>query len=201
MAAHFFFASLLAIAVWPALTSAIDSRTPFRGAQAVNQWKLQRLHSSASSSRAPPLLIQTPGTAQPADIPVRADVAAPTFPVYTFEQPLDHFFNTTNATFGQRYWVSTRHYIPNSGAPVIVIDGGETSGEDRLPFLDTGIADILAKATGGVGVVLEHRYYGAWSLPSHVPACSSSRSRRRLGRGRQLYHGQSQVRARYTDRL
>jgi hypothetical protein len=39
-----------------------------------------------------------------------------------------------------------------------MIDGGETSGEDRLPFLDTGVADILAKATGGIGVVLEHRY-------------------------------------------
>ena len=35
---------------------------------------------------------------------------------------------------------------------------------DRLPFLDTGIADILARATGGLGIVLEHRYYGR-SLP------------------------------------
>jgi hypothetical protein len=34
------------------------------------------------------------------------------------------------------------------------------SFQDRLPFLDTGIVDILARATGGVGVVLEHRYYG-----------------------------------------
>lgn len=45
---------------------------------------------------------------------------------------------------------------------MIVLDGGETSGEDRLPYLDTGIVDILAEATGGVGVVLEHRYYGAF---------------------------------------
>lgn len=29
-----------------------------------------------------------------------------------------------------------------------------------MPFLDTGIADILANATHGLGVVLEHRYYG-----------------------------------------
>ncbi|KAG5653760.1 hypothetical protein H0H81_010847 [Sphagnurus paluster] len=62
------------------------------------------------------------------------------------------------------YWVNDRHYNASVGGPVIVIDGGETSGEDRLPFLDTGIAEILAKATGGVGVVLEHRYYGA-SIP------------------------------------
>lgn len=32
--------------------------------------------------------------------------------------------------------------------------------QDRLPFLDTGIVDILASATNGLGVVLEHRYYG-----------------------------------------
>lgn len=41
-----------------------------------------------------------------------------------------------------------------------MLDGGETSGEDRLPYLDTGIVDILTAATGGVGIVLEHRYYG-----------------------------------------
>jgi len=33
--------------------------------------------------------------------------------------------------------------------------------QDRLPFLDTGIMDILTRTTGGVGIVLEHRYYGA----------------------------------------
>jgi len=72
-------------------------------------------------------------------------------------QPVDHF-SPDSPTFGQRYWVNKRHYVPGTNAPVIVIDGGETSGEDRIPFLDTGIADILAKATGGIGVVLEHRY-------------------------------------------
>lgn len=95
------------------------------------------------------------------------------FPPQTFLQPLDHD-DPSSPTFEQRYWVNTRHY--KKGGPVIVIDGGETSGEDRLPvsfdssfdhvlsvpiqFLDTGIADILAKATHGLGVVLEHRYYG-----------------------------------------
>ncbi|KAI0039734.1 peptidase S28 [Auriscalpium vulgare] len=82
------------------------------------------------------------------------------FPVSTFTQPLDHFHGTTNATFEQRYWISTRHYKPGTGAPVIVLDGGESSGANRLPFMDTGIVDILTKATGGLGVVLEHRYYG-----------------------------------------
>lgn len=59
------------------------------------------------------------------------------FHPHYFDQPLDHFKDTSK-TFGQRYWFSTRNYVPGSGGPVIVLDGGETSGEDRLPFLDTG---------------------------------------------------------------
>jgi hypothetical protein len=52
----------------------------------------------------------------------------PKFPVYYFEQPLDHFSNeTTTETFGQRYWVNSRHY--SSSGPVIILDAGETSGE------------------------------------------------------------------------
>lgn len=81
------------------------------------------------------------------------------FPAFNFTQPLDHF-QQTGHTFNQRYWVSTRHYRPGTGAPVIVLDAGEVTGAIRMPFLDTGIVDILTKATGGLGVVLEHRYYG-----------------------------------------
>ncbi|KAF8651928.1 hypothetical protein AX16_004572 [Volvariella volvacea WC 439] len=90
-----------------------------------------------------------------------------TFRARWFRQPLDHFAKDGSGgghTWHQRYWVNLRHYRPRLGAPVIVIDGGETSGEDRLPFLDTGIAEILARAMGGIGIVLEHRYYGE-SLP------------------------------------
>ncbi|KAF8139830.1 serine carboxypeptidase S28-domain-containing protein [Boletus edulis] len=90
-----------------------------------------------------------------------------------FEQPVDHT-DPSYGTFKQRYWVNTRHYVPGSGGPVIVLDGGETSGEDRLPFLDTGIVEILTNATGGVGVVLEHRYYGT-SIP--VPDFSTDNLR------------------------
>ena len=46
-----------------------------------------------------------------------------------FQQPLDHFNKTSKHTFHQRYWVNSRHYKPRKGAPVIVLDGGETSGE------------------------------------------------------------------------
>lgn len=93
--------------------------------------------------------------------PLNSD-SQPLFAAQWFRQPLDHFDKDRSETFLQRYWFSDRHYKP--GGPVIVLDGGETSGENRLPFLDTGIVDILAKATNGLGVVLEHRYYGL-SIP------------------------------------
>lgn len=43
---------------------------------------------------------------------------------------------------------------------MIVLQGGETSGVGRLGFLQKGLLHKLAVATHGVGVVLEHRYYG-----------------------------------------
>ena len=167
---------------------ALDSYKPkFNNAQGVNFWKL--LHQRAMSTGtlagtdaseqwyAYADLVRAHGRTQtgtPAP-PVSACRTCSTrdraeFHAETFTQPLDHFSNSTDETFPQRFWVNKRHYRPRPGAPVIVIDGGETSGEDRLPFLDTGIADILARATGGVGVVLEHRYYGACMSCSAFPS-------------------------------
>ena len=97
---------------------------------------------------------------------------APSFPQFNFTQPLDHFTDT-GLTFNQRYWVSDRHYKP--GGPVIVLDGGETSGAGRLVYMDTGIVDILTNATNGLGVVLEHRYYGD-SIPVQNFTTDSMRS-------------------------
>ena len=47
---------------------------------------------------------------------------------------------------------------------MILLQSGETSVTNRLPYLQKGIVYQLAKATGGMGVILEHRYYGT-SLP------------------------------------
>jgi len=128
------------------------------GAQGVNLWWLasrEREKATSQSRTRPVLVVQDKSQAG-----FVADIEEPNdFPDQWFTQPIDHFSNSSD-TFGQRYWINTRHYTPGSGGPVIVLDGGETSGEDRIPFLDTGIVEILAKATGGVGVVLEHRYYG-----------------------------------------
>ena len=121
--------------------------------QAIN-FKLLELQTRRKNSHSPSLTVQdSNGSAASLD-------TAKEFPEQWFTQPIDHFAKDS-PTFGQRYWVNKRHYVPGTNAPVIVIDGGETSGEGRIPFLDTGIADILAKATGGIGVVLEHRYVPA----------------------------------------
>lgn len=70
----------------------------------------------------------------------------------------------TNATFNLRYWFDASHY--QQGGPVIVLQSGETSGVGRLPYLQKGIVSILANVTGGLGVILEHRYYGtSFPLP------------------------------------
>ena len=67
--------------------------------------------------------------------------------------------NRTRTTpFNLRYWLDTTHY--KKGGPVIVLHSGEFPSEGRLPFLEHGIVPILTKATGGIGLVLEHRYYG-----------------------------------------
>ncbi|KAH8977627.1 peptidase S28 [Lactarius akahatsu] len=168
--------SLVAVVAATTGSSALDSPS-LHGAQGVNFWRLHHSTASATAHMASQQgglvtdLSETPTNGEPqapfvvsgATAATTASVSRPATPKFraqTFTQPLDHFHNTTDATFPQRFWVNARHYKPRPGAPVIVIDGGETSGEDRLPFLDTGIADILARATGGVGVVLEHRYYG-----------------------------------------
>ena len=48
---------------------------------------------------------------------------------------------------------------------MIVLEGGETGASDRLPYLQKGILQKLAQATNGIGVILEHRYYGT-SFPT-----------------------------------
>ncbi|KAK7028822.1 Serine carboxypeptidase [Paramarasmius palmivorus] len=120
------------------------------GGQGVNLWKLDKLQLAQKKADARRVVVQNPSV----------ETRQEEFPPQWFEQPVDHFSSASNETFQQRYWFSTRHYTPGSGGPVFVLDGGETSGEDRIPFLDTGILNILTRAVGGIGVVLEHRYYG-----------------------------------------
>ncbi|KAL1901063.1 hypothetical protein Sste5346_002130 [Sporothrix stenoceras] len=88
----------------------------------------------------------------------------PAYPVYNLSVPVDHFHNDSryaphvNDTFPLRYWFDASAYQP--GGPVILLAAGETNGTNRLPFLEKGIAARLARATNGIAVILEHRYYG-----------------------------------------
>ncbi|PFH51231.1 hypothetical protein AMATHDRAFT_59519 [Amanita thiersii Skay4041] len=134
------------------------------GAQGVNLWKLGKLRNKHNNNAIHNNNNNNAFQIQDGGASLLQPEVEP-FEEQWFEQPLDHFSKPwSKHKWQQRYWVNTRHYKPGGGGPVIVLDGGETSGEDRLPFLNTGIVEILAKATGGVGVVLEHRYYGN-SLP------------------------------------
>ncbi|PNY29614.1 serine protease EDA2, partial [Tolypocladium capitatum] len=91
-----------------------------------------------------------------------ADSAA--IEAHNLSVPVDHFHNESRYEphshdfFDLRYWLDATHY--REGGPVIVLHSGEFPGEGRLPFLEHGIVPMLTKATGGLGLVLEHRYYG-----------------------------------------
>ena len=85
---------------------------------------------------------------------------------HNISTPVDHsvFHNDSryephsNEMFNLTYYFDASHYT--KGGPVIVLNGGETSIVGRLPYLQKGIVAQLAEATGGIGVILEHRYYG-----------------------------------------
>lgn len=86
------------------------------------------------------------------------------YPERNISVPVDFFHNETryephsNESFNLRYWFDDTYYKP--GGPVFVLLGGETDGAGRLPYLQKGIVHQVIKATNGLGVILEHRYYG-----------------------------------------
>ncbi|KAL5119386.1 hypothetical protein ACEQ8H_002655 [Pleosporales sp. CAS-2024a] len=86
------------------------------------------------------------------------------YPERNISVPVDFFPNEaryephSNDTFNLRYWFDKTYYKP--GGPVFVLLGGETDGSERLPYLQKGIVHQVIEATRGLGVILEHRYYG-----------------------------------------
>lgn len=110
-------------------------------------------------------------TIPPRELSKRSDTD-PTllYPAYNLSVPIDHFHNDSlyephsDGVFDLRYWFDATYYKP--GGPVIVLQSGETDGTGRLVFLQKGLLHKMAVATHGIGVVLEHRYYGqSWPVP------------------------------------
>jgi Serine carboxypeptidase S28 len=108
------------------------------GPQGVNLWKLD--HSKLSHTNHGQRSAQTSRLfVQDSQSQIRFDLEDKDknpggFRAQWFPQPLDHFDPKSQHVFHQRYWVNTRHYKPRKGAPVIVLDGGETSGEVCMIF-------------------------------------------------------------------
>ncbi|KAH8924703.1 peptidase S28 [Atractiella rhizophila] len=82
-----------------------------------------------------------------------------------FDQRLSHFDVGTagNTTWKQRYWYNSTAYKP--GGPVILFDIGEVEGSPSWVSYGTTVANALMDELGGLGIALEHRYYGS-SVPT-----------------------------------
>ena len=77
------------------------------------------------------------------EAPSDSDVDPTTlYPAYNFTVPIDHFQDESryephsNGTYDMRYWFDATFY--KAGGPVLVLASGETSGDDRLPYLQKG---------------------------------------------------------------
>lgn len=109
------------------------------------------------ASRRARVLAPSPATHEGQQHVFDAPAASATYKTRYFDQRVTH--NTSSEAYGrtfkQRYWLDDSFYRP--GGPIFFLDGGETSGADRIPFLESGILRILSEATHGVGIVFEHR--------------------------------------------
>ncbi|KAE8154696.1 serine carboxypeptidase S28-domain-containing protein [Aspergillus avenaceus] len=125
-------------------------------------WSGALLLPLAQAFQYTPLQLANPHLRPPSD--EAAKQLAASYPEHYLSVPVDHFHNDSryaphsDESFGLRYWFDATHY--RSGGPVFVIAAGETDATARFPFLSQGIVTELAAAYNGIGVILEHRYYG-----------------------------------------
>ncbi|KAL4867623.1 hypothetical protein BDV12DRAFT_118107 [Aspergillus spectabilis] len=77
--------------------------------------------------------------------------------------PIDHE-NPSLGTYQNRFWANDAYYTP--GGPVILYDAGETDAESSSSHLtsSTSFFRSMLQEFNAIGIVWEHRYYGA-SLP------------------------------------
>ncbi|TBU29166.1 peptidase S28 [Dichomitus squalens] len=77
---------------------------------------------------------------------------------YYFDQLVDHT-DPTKGTFKQRYWHNYEFYEP--GGPIVLMTPGEESAKGFTGYLTNGtISGMIAQATKGSTIVIEHRFFG-----------------------------------------
>ncbi|KAF4547744.1 Serine carboxypeptidase S28-like protein [Elsinoe fawcettii] len=102
------------------------------------------------------------------------------YPAETLQIPVDHFNETDDRTFSNRFWVNSAYYKP--GGPVFLYDAGEQNAEFLVPYNLYEVAGPaavvqLAKRFNGVALVFEHRYYGGVPVGSYpVPIDEDGRA-------------------------
>ncbi|SDA03047.1 BZ3500_MvSof-1268-A1-R1_Chr11-1g03276 [Microbotryum saponariae] len=146
--------ALYASSAFARLTSRTLLRAPSVPVQLLQH--VQRAEQAQITTHQSPFIVSR-------DVAVRfAPRDKPEYQAYTFNQLVSHLDSVPapvkGQTFKQRYWMNAKHY--KRGGPVFLLDAGETNGEARFPFLRQGILEILSKAHNGIGIILEHRYYG-----------------------------------------
>ncbi|GAA5934245.1 uncharacterized protein JCM15063_004515 [Sporobolomyces koalae] len=162
---------ILALPLVGALASSqsLDAKSLVKDVPALPLGLYRHLRASeAEVARAQELDLTTQATQQ---IPFLSPSpsSSSSFPPHFFDQLVSHdpdvpsaghasTDDSHNSTFKQRYWFDASYY--KKGGPVFLLDAGETNAEGRIPFLEKGILKILSEATGGIGIVFEHRYYG-----------------------------------------
>ena len=121
--------------------------------------------------------ISRDGSIKPRDLAKRQSPGFPNltdrYQMQNFTMPLDHFHNEsryephTNRTFENHYYIDTSKYVEQG--PVIVLAIGEDAFSYDLAWLEKGLLQELANATGGVAVLWGQRYYsGNYIVPDYV---------------------------------
>jgi len=84
------------------------------------------------------------------------------------DQLVDHFDESNDATWSNRYYKSTK-YFQGAGHPIIIIVGGEGALDHGMlyPF----VTEVLAKRFGAAVLEIEHRFYGPYEpIPNATSA-------------------------------
>ncbi|KAJ2385606.1 hypothetical protein H4S02_004246 [Coemansia sp. RSA 2611] len=133
--------------------SALSEPLAMRQAQLQRVWKEYLLAGDDAVGGSPE--VGQIGSMAKYALPVRANDSPKLNTAYYFSQKTDHF-GLSSSTFKQKIYINAQHYT--SGGPIFLLNSGETPASPS--YLTAGEPYTLAKATGGLLIIMEHRYYG-----------------------------------------